>query len=244
MRTVRHKNKLKRSHGRSNRFEVTIRDVPTDGIDRARAVLAELARVGAPNTFGPQRFGRDGDNADRARAFLLGEERAPKNRRIKSLMISALQSKVFNRVFTLRIERGLWTTALAGDVMKKHDTGGLFDVTDPAAEQSRLERLEISPTAAMPGPKARSASGEAQSLEDQALADVGIDASLVAKLDVGTRRALRFPLAADDRIEAVGDDAYTLFVTLPSGAFATVLLAELMKPDGGEVLRSRDEDQD
>lgn len=238
LRVDRHGNKIKRGHARENRFIITIREVPDGGVERAAAVFDELRRIGAPNRFGPQRFGRDGDNADQARAFIRGEARAPKNRRIRGLLISALQSEVFNRVLDLRIARGLYATAVVGDVMKKHDTGGLFDVDDVAVEQPRADRLEISPTAALPGPKARAASGDAQAIEDEALAQAGLTAEDVSKLDVGTRRALRFPLDEGDGVTALDDASYRVQLTLPSGAYATVVLAELIKPDGGEVHRT------
>ena len=61
----RHGNKLKRGHLRGNRFSVTVREVPAGGLERAQATLAYLVEHGVPNAFGPQRFGRDGDNAER-----------------------------------------------------------------------------------------------------------------------------------------------------------------------------------
>lgn len=234
----RHGNKIKRGHQRGNRFSITIRGVPEGGATNAAAAFDALRRLGAPNQFGPQRFGIEGDNAARALRFIRGEERPPRDRRLKSLLISALQSDVFNRVLAARIERGLYDRALVGDVMKKHDTGGLFDVADAEVEQPRVDRLEISPTAALPGPRARPASGEAQALEDAAIEAVGLTAGDIDQLDQGTRRALRYPLADGDGVTPLGDDAYRVDVTLPSGAYATVVLAELMKPESGVVIRS------
>ena len=236
----RHKNKIKRGHNRGNRFSIVVRDVPSGGAERAAAVLARLRTTGVPNGFGPQRAGRDGDNADRALAVIRGQARAPKSRRIRSLLISALQSRVFDHVLALRIERGDFARALAGDVMKKHDTGGLFDVTDPVAEQPRVDRLEISPTAALPGPRARAASGEPQEMEQEAIVAVGLTPDDIARLDSGTRRVLRYPLPDDTEITAIGPDAYQLDVELPSGAYATVLLAELIRPESGVVERNHD----
>ena len=233
----RHGNKLKRSHARGNRFAITIRDTVPDGADRAAAILDRMRATGVPNAFGPQRFGRDGDNAQRALRILRGDERRPKNRRVAQLLFNALQSEVFNRVLALRIEGGLLSTALVGDVMKKHDSGGLFDVADPAAEQPRVDRVEISPTAALPGKKTRRADGQPQAMEDEALRSVGLGEEETRRLDVGTRRALRFPLDPEARIEPV-DGGYRLHVALPAGAYATVLLAELIKPAEGVVERT------
>lgn len=236
---LRHGNKLRRGHQRGNRFRLTIRHVPAGGLDRARAVLDRLVTLGVPNAFGPQRFGREGDNVEQGLAILRGDSRGPSNRRIKSLLLSAVQSEVFNRVLERRLAEGLFTRALAGDVMQKHDTGGLFDVTDPEAEQARVDRLEISATAALPGPKVRKATG-GWTLETEAAvcAELGLDETLIAGLDDGTRRALRYPLRGAELAALPGaPDAFVLDLSLPSGAYATVLLAEIMKPEGGVVLR-------
>ncbi len=229
---VRHQHKLRRGHIRANRFLITIRNVPAGGIDRAVAALDLIRRTGAPNTFGPQRFGRDGDNAERALSFVRNETRPPRDRRMKDLFVSALQSEIYNRALSMRIERGSFATALLGDVMQKHETGGLFEVADAAVEQPRVDRLEISPTAVMPGKKARAATGEMRAIEEEAMRAVGVSEEQLAPFADGTRRVLRFPLDPEAKIEGVSEDVFRLHVTLPSGAYATVLLDEIVKPEG------------
>ncbi len=224
----RHLHKLRRGHARTNRFRVIIRDVPHGGIERARAVLDRLSELGLPNRFGPQRFGIDGDNAERARSFLRGEARAPRDRRVRDLLISALQSEVFNSILDLRIEQGLWVSAISGDVMVKHATGGMFSVVDPIVETPRVARLEISPTGLLPGRK----TAIANELETAAIEAAGLSPEDVEKMSTGTRRTLRHPLDKDAHVEPIAGDAYRLDVVLPSGAFATVLLDELVKPEG------------
>src|SRR5262245_30618677 len=204
---IRHQHKLRRGHIRANRFAITIRG---GDAARASAVLDLIRRTGAPNTFGPQRFGRDGDNATRAASFIRGETRPPRDRRFRDLMVSALQSSIFNRVLALRIERGWFATALLGDVMQKHDTGGLFDVADPAAEQARVDRLEISPTAILPGKKARRASGVMRELEEEATRALGVSDEDLARFADGTRRTLRYPLDPEAKITALPPSDYRL----------------------------------
>jgi tRNA pseudouridine13 synthase len=53
----RHRNKLKLGHLKGNRFRLRIRGVAPGDDSRAREGLDQLARVGAPNYFGLQRFG-------------------------------------------------------------------------------------------------------------------------------------------------------------------------------------------
>lgn len=236
---ARHGNKLRPGHQRGNRFTITIRELPEGGLERAALILARLRSTGVPNGFGPQRFGREGDNAERALACVRGTAHWPRDRRLRSLFMSALQSKVFNRLLELRLETGTFGAALLGDVMQKHATGGLFDVEDAATETLRVQALEISPTGLLPGPRARRAQHEAKALEDRAMAEVGIGESELAALDDGTRRAMRYPLDPEAKLgPGPGPSTMVLEVFLPSGAYATVLLGELMKPEQGEVLRA------
>lgn len=67
---ARHKNKLKLGHLRGNRFEIRVRGVRDGDLARAQAKIALLERVGLPNSFGPQRFGRDGTTPLLGRALL------------------------------------------------------------------------------------------------------------------------------------------------------------------------------
>ncbi|MCH7813494.1 MAG: tRNA pseudouridine(13) synthase TruD, partial [Planctomycetes bacterium] len=69
----RHTNKLKLGHLAGNRFLIKIREVADPSLPGVEAVLAALTRRGLPNYFGPQRFGRRGDNAAIGRAALQGQ---------------------------------------------------------------------------------------------------------------------------------------------------------------------------
>lgn len=241
----RHGNKLRAGHLHGNRFRVRVRGVTPDGVARAEAVLAWLRVHGVPNAFGAQRFGLAGDNALRARAILRGEKPAPRDRRLARLLESALQSWVFNRLLDDRIADGTLARALLGDVMQKHTTGGMFVVDDVAATTPRVEALELSPTGLMPGPRARAAEADVAARERAVLEALGLDDAVLARLrSDGTRRLMRYPLDPDARVQAEGPDAMTVEVTLPPGAFVTVLLAELMKPEGGVVERRAADDGD
>ncbi|MBI2374157.1 MAG: tRNA pseudouridine(13) synthase TruD [Deltaproteobacteria bacterium] len=238
---TRHENKIRRGHAKQNRFTITIRDVPDGGTARAEATLDALLRLGAPNAFGPQRFGIEADNAARALRWIRGEERPAGPPRIRTLVLSALQSELFNRVLDRRIQDRSLGRAILGDVMKKHDTGGLFDVTDTEAEQPRVDALAISPTGPLPGEKLRAASGAIADLEAAVVADLGIQPHELERLGPGTRRELRYPLGPDTSLTPL-DGAYRLELTLPGGAYATVILAELIKPVSRIVARQTDLD--
>lgn len=64
---ARHGNKLRMGHLKGNRFAIKIRGVEPTAVVQASSALRALEQRGAPNYFGPQRFGRRGDND------LLGE---------------------------------------------------------------------------------------------------------------------------------------------------------------------------
>jgi len=69
----RHGNKLRPGHLAGNRFVLRIRGAGEAQLPAAQAVLDVLKRRGAPNYFGPQRFGARGDTADLGRALVKGE---------------------------------------------------------------------------------------------------------------------------------------------------------------------------
>src|SRR3989442_889936 len=77
---------------------------------------------GAANLFGPQRFGKRGDNAALGAAILLRAPealRAARDRFLRRLALSALQAELFNRCLAARIRDRLLSTAIDGDVLKK-----------------------------------------------------------------------------------------------------------------------------
>ncbi len=233
---VPHRHKLRRGHVLENRFEIRIRDVPAGGADRAERVLSALRATGVPHRFGPQRFGAGQSNAERARDVLERRSPRPRDGRLLRLLMSALQSEVFNRTLDLRIEAGLFARALAGDRMVKHATGGQFAVEDPDREQPRVDSLEISPTGSLPGRKCPPVLGVAAEMEAEALRATGLDAKTVARLGPGTRRPLRYPLDPEAAIEPT-EDGFWLRVALPAGAYATVVLDEIVKPEAGPFER-------
>src|SRR5262249_40504653 len=115
----RHPHKLRTGHLRGNRFRIVLRGcTPPAALLRAQAVLARLAARGLPNYYGQQRFGRDADNAARGAALVRGELRV-RDRGQRRLLVSALQSELFNQVLTARLREGSERRALAGDVMTK-----------------------------------------------------------------------------------------------------------------------------
>jgi tRNA pseudouridine13 synthase len=240
----RHQNKLRAGHVRANRFVLGVRG---GDLARARAAAAALAARGLPNFFGPQRFGAEGRNAAVGKALLLGDgspevRRAARDRFLRRLSISAYQSLLFNRWLAERLADGLFAAALLGDVMKKLDSGGLFDCEDPPVDGPRVAAFEISPAGPMFGHKLRPAGHDALAREERLLAAEGIGLDLFARgrgEAEGTRRAAR--LRVDVALEPLeGGGGYRATFELPKGSYATVVMGELVKgeaelPEGDEA---------
>ena len=226
----RHRNKLKAGHLLGNRFRITITDsaLPADEeLARAQAIAAMLHAVGAPNYFGPQRFGGEGDNAMTGYELLTGK-RSMRDRWLRQFLVSSYQSHLCNLYLARRVELGAFTHLWLGDVAKKHATGGVFDVADLEAEQPRFEAHEISFTAPMFGSKMRRAQAEAALLEDELEAETGLTDVQWRKMHTeGTRRMGRL-FAADLALSQSSLGLEVAFM-LPKGAFATTLLREFMK---------------
>jgi len=147
---ARHPHKLRTGQLRANRFAIRLRGVDAAARARAEARCAEIRERGMPNRFGAQRFGRDGDNALRARRFCAGEITV-RDRRDARFLVSAWQSEVFNAVLAAR---PLPLDQLeAGDLAMRHDSGGVFLIEDPARERERARAFEISPTGPIFGPR-------------------------------------------------------------------------------------------
>ena len=72
--TSRHPKKLRRGELGGNRFAVRLRGVASEDRGAAESGLRALADQGAPNYFGPQRFGEN--NLEAARQWLAGRRRA------------------------------------------------------------------------------------------------------------------------------------------------------------------------
>lgn len=238
----RHQNKLRPGHARGNAFEVAVRG---GELEAARGCAEALARAGLPNFFGPQRFGHDGTNAALGRALLAPDpppeaRRAARDRFLRRFALSAYQSELFNRWLAERIADGLFATALAGDVLRKLESGGSFVCEAPELDSERVRAFEVSPAGPMFGHQLKPvATGVPAEREARLLAAEGLALADFARGGdeaAGTRRAARLPIEV---ALSPLPDGYLARFALPRGSYATVVMRELMKadadlPDDGE----------
>ena len=152
-------------------------------------------------------------------------------KQLARLLIAALQSDIFNGVLERRLAD--LDRVEVGDLAYIHGHGAVFRVEQPDVEMPRVARLEISPSGPILGERSTLAFGRPGEIERAVLADKCIapgDFERVKALRMrGDRRPLRVPLSAA-AVTPVGDDIQICF-TLPSGAYATIVLAEIMKVD-------------
>lgn len=227
---ARHGNKLRTGHLRGNRFRIRLRGASADSTSTIEATLADLATRGVPNFYGEQRFGRDRDNAARARAWIVDGARAPREHFERKLLVSALQSELFNALCAERVRDGSYGGVIAGDLCRKEDTGGLFVVTELEVDAARAAAFEISATGPMFGASMRWPEADAKAREEATLSAGGLDAAALerfAKWGEGTRRPYRVRLRAPEVVQ--DDDGVVVSFELPAGSYATVVLREITR---------------
>lgn len=98
-----HSIKLRRGDIRCNEFNINVYH-PELSDEQQHALVARLESIatnGVPNYFGSQRFGRDGQNLQKADQLLRFRQKAPKN---KGMLISAARSWLFNGYLSHRLQ--------------------------------------------------------------------------------------------------------------------------------------------
>lgn len=158
--------KLRRGDHRGNGFRVVLRDVQGDQADIEQA-LEQMGRAGAPNYFGPQRFGHHGGNLDhalqvdpralsrRAKSRGKGRGRGERSRQDSKnvLYFSAARSWLFNEVLAQRVSADTWRQRMAGEPDEQNVTGPLWGDggTLATGEQEILERNVVAASPELAG---------------------------------------------------------------------------------------------
>ncbi len=256
-----HNKKLNRGTHRANQFIITLRDIEFVGFDTPspsseqllsakQAVeqhLMIISQSGVPNYFGPQRFGRSGNNIREALSLFarpVPEARPPSNkskrkrvpREQNTMELSAARSLIFNEILAARVRDGSWNNGLAGEVFNLDGSGSIFasDEIDDTL-QGRLESGDIHPTAVLWGTGNEKVSGKAAAMETDIVAHSPLLTQLATGLEQrdikAQRRALRLPIEALSWEWQDTEDSQILILnfTLTTGSFATSVLASLVQ---------------
>ncbi len=225
----RHRRKLRRGALRGNRFSILLREVTGDSV-ALNERLQRLRLEGMPNYFGEQRFGHDYRNLNRFDELFSDGVRRRIDRHLRGLLISAVRSQLFNEVLAARIESGCWAKPLPGDyfILDGSRSGFADDGTDERLGE-RCRELDIHPSGPLWGRGTPPVTGETAELEQSVLEPFALWRERLEHLGLEQeRRSLRLrldDLAWDFAPEA---GALRLDFFLPAGAFATVLLRELL----------------
>lgn len=227
---MRNSRKLRRGSHRGNRFFITLRDVMIDSSELTHWQDV-LTASGCPNYFGPQRFGHDGGNLDKAQALFAGSLQAGRYQR--GLYLSAARSWLFNRVLAERVRSGTWHQAVAGDVMALAGTASVFRAQEgDASLAGRLASGDIHPTGPLWGKGELRTTGEAASLENRVAAELAdLSAGLAAAGLEQERRPLRV-MPEGLTLEMTEAGQMTATFSLPRGAYATSILREMVQAEG------------
>lgn len=224
---LRHRRKLRRGGFQTNEFKLRLRDLQGPKADLLRR-LERVSSHGVPNYFGPQRFGRDGNNLRLAHAMLTGL-RPVRSRHQRGLYLSAVRAFLFNRVLGERVTQGTWNRALAGDVMMLDGTHSIFALAQSSdVVNERLVRQDIHPTGPLCGRGESLAQGQALALESAVLAPYWRWCQRLEGEGLsGSRRALRL---AVKRLRYWFEGEHTLYLqfVLSPGSYATTVLRELV----------------
>ncbi len=208
-----------------NRFRIRLRDV-TWSREQLDLKLDALRAHGAPNYFGPQRFGRDGYNLDRVANWVQGGV-APAGRSERGFALSAARSLMFNAVLARRVEAGDWSQLLPGDLASLDGSGSHFPVT--AVDDELLRRLsvfDIHPSGPLWGRGQPASQGQSLQHELEVSREFATVAGLLADEGLSQeRRALRCAI----RELSAQRDASTMMLSfsLGRGQFATAVLREI-----------------
>ncbi|MEA3197851.1 MAG: tRNA pseudouridine13 synthase [Gammaproteobacteria bacterium] len=217
--------KLKRGALAGNRFRIRLRNA-TWSREQLDMKLDALRAHGAPNYFGPQRFGRDGYNLDRVAAWMQSGV-APQGRAERSFALSAARSLVFNAVLARRVEAGDWSQLAPGDLASLDGSGSHFSVSAVDDElRRRLSVFDIHPSGPLWGRGLPSSQGQALQHELEVSREFAAVADLLAAQGLTQeRRALR---CAIRELTAERDaSTVTLSFSLGRGQFATAVLREI-----------------
>lgn len=227
----RHHRKIRRGVLKGNDFKLVLRDIQGD-VGQADTTLTTLKKHGFPNYFGNQRFGWESSNLKRADQWFNEQLRKPKPEQ-KRMLLSAARSYLFNAILAERVENTTWRTALNGDVMLLDRTNKQF-LASPLDEETiqRTKDLATHPSGLLFGKPGRALRPieNAFKIENQTLLKYAPPNWLPAIEQQNVdedRRALGVSIH-NLSWNWLDQQSLELKFNLPAGAYATMLIRELM----------------
>ena len=185
--------------------------------------IEHIRRHGVPNYFGPQRFGNQGSNLDRAKVLILDNKKI-KSRHFRWMYYSAARSFLFNHILSARVAAQTWNRPIDGDLMMLARTHSIFAIDMVDAEISRrIDEHDIFPAAPLWGKGKELLTKDALSLQTTTL-EPWRDWCQALKAH-GLQRLYRSMVLLPENLQW---DHNEISFSLATGAYATTVLRELM----------------
>ncbi len=221
---TRNNKKLRTGILAGNRFEIRLRE-----LSASEGLLArlDLVKGGAPNYFGEQRFGYQGNNLTAARQMFEGKR--IKDRFKRGMYLSAARSYLFNLVVSQRIDKQLAFTAMEGDCFQLAYNRSYFtpeQIDDTI--KSRLSDKEIRLSAPLWGKGELTSEQAAQAFEMATLAEYQCFREGLEQAGLKQERRAVLVMPQDFSYE-LSDDQLVLKFYLNSGCYATSVIRELVE---------------
>ncbi|MTC27423.1 tRNA pseudouridine(13) synthase TruD [Providencia alcalifaciens] len=228
---TRQKRKLRIGSLKGNQFEITLRDITN--ADDVEQRLQKVAKLGVPNYFGEQRFGRDGQNLVQARRW-ANQEITVRERNKRSFYLSAARSAMFNDIASARIANNTAQYAMLGDALQLTGRGSWFVATAEELDslQARLQSSELSVTAPLPGDGDLGTQEDALAFEIHCL-EQDYQPFMALMKNERVSPARRAVLVKPQNLQWQWLDSSTVKLDffLNSGSFATSVVREIINQD-------------
>jgi tRNA pseudouridine13 synthase len=222
---TRNTRKLRRGVHAGNRFRIRLRECSFNGQATAER-WRSICEHGVANYFGRQRFGRDGNNVDKARALFRGEMKV-NDRLLRGLFTSAARSEIFNAVVAARVASGTWATPLEGEVYGFADNHSIILPAKQRGDESdRFSAHELELTAPLWGAGDLLSAGAVLELERGIVARYADLCEGLAEFGLRQQRRVMRLRPMQTSASWQGRDLILGF-DLPKGTYATTVLSAL-----------------
>ncbi len=219
--TVLHSSRLNIGDLKANSFKINLHEVEQKDLVFIEKILKQLVKIGMPNYFGFQRFGKDYEqNLGKAIKY-IHEDLSIKNRKLAKMLVSMYQSDFFNKWLVRRIQMSEDSFKIIdGDVFKDYAKDRFFT---PKILNEKIENdyknKKIVPTGLLPGKVAFRSIGKAREIEKN------FDDEYIG--EKGYRRdAIVYPKDINISYDTKTKICRLEFV-LPKGSYATVLIENI-----------------
>jgi tRNA pseudouridine13 synthase len=224
---IRHPRKLRRGILKANCFQLTLRQLQ-DEPQNLNTRLTQIKAEGVPNYFGEQRFGREGQNLGQVQQWFAAGK-PPRERHLRSLLLSSARAFLFNKVLAERVRAGHWNRLLSGEVLMRTGSRGFFLAAEmDEVLKERICCLDCHPSGPLWGRGELPTRGEVRILEEQVLMDCELWRKGLEQQGLKQeRRSLRL-VVANLEWSFPRRDVLQLHFRLPAGAYATAVLREII----------------